>query len=46
LSSAYGLPVTAIATLDDILATLRGSDAGREHVDRMRITPPLGVATG
>ena len=35
LSREYGLPVTAIATLDDILATLRDTGEAREWVDRI-----------
>ncbi len=35
VSRDYGLPVTAIATLSDILATLRGRPADREHVERI-----------
>jgi orotate phosphoribosyltransferase len=32
LARDYGLPVTAIATLDDILATLSETAGGREHI--------------
>jgi orotate phosphoribosyltransferase len=35
VSREFGLPVTAIATLADILATLRARPDGREHVDRI-----------
>jgi orotate phosphoribosyltransferase len=35
LTREYGLPVTAIATLEDILATLRGTAEGREHIGRI-----------
>jgi orotate phosphoribosyltransferase len=35
VSRDYGLPVTAIATLSDILATLRDRPADREHVERI-----------
>lgn len=35
VSRDYGLPVTAIATLSDILATLRARPADREHVERI-----------
>ena len=35
VSRDYGLPVTAIATLDDILATLRGKPERREDVERI-----------
>ena len=35
VSREYGLPVTAIATLSDILATLRARPADREHVERI-----------
>src|SRR4051812_43596805 len=35
LSRAYGLPVTAIATLDDILATLRETGEAREYIGRI-----------
>lgn len=35
VSRDYGLPVTAIATLSDILATLRGRPADRDHVERI-----------
>jgi orotate phosphoribosyltransferase len=35
LSRDYGLPVTAIATLEDILETLRDSRDGHEHIDRI-----------
>jgi orotate phosphoribosyltransferase len=35
LSRAYGLPVTAIATLDDILATLRATGEAREYIGRI-----------
>ena len=35
LTRDYGLPVTAIAALDDILATLRETADGREHIGRI-----------
>ena len=35
VSREYGLPVTAIATLSDILATLRGRPEERANVDRI-----------
>jgi orotate phosphoribosyltransferase len=35
VSREFGLPVTAIATLADILATLRSRPDGREHVERI-----------
>jgi len=35
VSREYGLPVTAIATLEDILATLRGMPERRGEVDRI-----------
>src|SRR6202171_6525875 len=35
VSREFGLPVTAIATLADILATLRSRPEGREHVERI-----------
>jgi len=35
VSRDYGLPVTAIATLEDILATLRGRPEYRGHVERI-----------
>jgi orotate phosphoribosyltransferase len=35
VSRDYGLPVTAIATLSDILATLRARPADGEHVERI-----------
>ena len=35
VSRDYGLPVTAIATLDDILATLRGRPDERSNVERI-----------
>jgi orotate phosphoribosyltransferase len=35
VSRDYGLPVTAIATLEDILETLRARHDGRAHVDRI-----------
>ena len=35
VSRDFGLPVTAIATLDDILATLRGKPERREDVQRI-----------
>lgn len=35
VSRDYGLRVTAIATLSDILATLRGRPADHEHVERI-----------
>jgi len=35
VSRDYGIPVTAIATLSDILATLRGRPEGREHLERI-----------
>ena len=35
VSRDYGLPVTAIATLSDILATLRDRPADRGHVERI-----------
>ena len=35
VSRDYALPVTAIATLADILATLRGRPGDRAHVERI-----------
>ena len=35
VSREYGLPVTAIATLEDILATLRGRADRRQDVERI-----------
>lgn len=35
VNQAFGIPVTAIATLDDVLATLRAHDDAREHVARI-----------
>jgi orotate phosphoribosyltransferase len=35
LSRDFGLPVTAIATLADILETLRGGKEGSEHIERI-----------
>lgn len=35
VSREFGMPVTAIATLADILATLRGRTADRGHVERI-----------
>ena len=35
VSRDYGIPVTAIATLSDILATLRGRPEYREHLERI-----------
>ena len=35
LTREYGLPVTAIATLEDILATLRDTADEREHIGRI-----------
>lgn len=45
VSRDYGLPVTAIATLDDILATLRGKPERREDVERIeKYRQQYGVA--
>jgi orotate phosphoribosyltransferase len=35
LSRGFGIPVTAIATLEDILATLQARGDGREHIERI-----------
>ena len=35
VSRDYGVPVTAIATLADIIATLRGRPEGRENLDKI-----------
>jgi len=35
VSRDYGIPVTAIATLSDILATLRGRPGDRAHLERI-----------
>ena len=46
VSRDYGLPVTAIATLADILATLRGTPERRADVDRIeRYREQYGVKT-
>jgi len=46
VSRDYGLPVTAIATLADILATLRGNPERRADVDRIeRYREQYGVKT-
>ena len=46
VSRDYGLPVTAIATLTDILATLRGNPERRADVDRIeRYREQHGVKT-
>jgi len=46
VSRDYGLPVTAIATLTDILATLRGNPERRADVDRIeRYREQYGVKT-
>jgi orotate phosphoribosyltransferase len=46
VSRDYGLPVTAIATLADILATLRGNPERRAEVDRIeRYREQHGVKT-
>ena len=46
VSRDYGLPVTAIATLADILATLRGNPERRADVDRIeRYREQHGVKT-
>jgi orotate phosphoribosyltransferase len=46
VSRDYGLPVTAIATLADILATLRGNPERRADVERMeRYREQYGVKT-
>jgi len=43
----FGLPVTAIATLEDILATLRGRQDGRADVERIEeYRGRYGVAPG
>ena len=45
VSREYGLPVTAIATLSDIVATLRGRPEERANVDRIEeYTRQYGVA--
>lgn len=47
LSRAFGLPVIAIATLDDILETLRGGREGAEHIGRIEAyRAKYGVASG
>ena len=47
LSRGFGLPVTAIATLEDILETLRGRPDGREHIERIEdYRRRYGVASG
>lgn len=47
LSRGYGLPVTAIATLEDILETLRGGREGAEHVERIEAyRARYGAASG
>ncbi|HET9652105.1 MAG TPA: orotate phosphoribosyltransferase [Usitatibacter sp.] len=47
LSRGFGLPVTAIATLEDILATLRGAAEGAEHIGRIEAyRAQYGAASG
>ncbi|MGE5094886.1 MAG: orotate phosphoribosyltransferase [Betaproteobacteria bacterium] len=47
LSRGFGLPVTAIATLEDILATLRAANEGAEHIGRIEAyRAQYGVTSG
>jgi orotate phosphoribosyltransferase len=47
VSRDYGIPVTAIATLSDILATLRGRPGDRAHLERIEeYRRRFGVAAG